>query len=1139
MNVAAWLRGLGLWQNERVFRDNEIDAEILPKLTVDDLKDMGVTVVGHRRKLLDAIDALRAGGKAPPPRGAETQTAPGPSPAVATPAGQAERRQLTVLFADLAGSTALSARLDPEELREVLRTYQDAVAGTVARFGGHVAKFLGDGVLAYFGWPQAHEDDAERAVRTGLAVVEAAGRLHAPGGKPLATRVGIATGLVVVGDLLGEGAAREETVVGETPNLAARLQAVAVPGCVLVAEGTRRLLGAAFELEALDPRPLKGLGEAVPAFRVLAKRPVRSRFEARQTSTVLPLVGREPELALLLERWRLARAGQGQAVLLSGEPGIGKSRLAEALVDALAGEPHATVRCQCSPQHADSPLWPVTEQLRLAAGFAPGDDDVARLGKLEALLRPGAGEAAALIGPLLGIESAGSHPVLDLTPRQRRARTLAALADHLAGLAAGQPTLVLFEDVHWIDPTSLELVEHLLERIADSGVLLLLTSRPDGQPPLGDSPRLVRLALERLSREASSAIVRAVGRGKPLPPDLEEAIARRTDGVPLFVEELTKAVLETGQLRETEGGWVLEGALPVGAIPSSLQASLLARLDRLASVKPVAQVAACIGREFDRALLAAVTPLPVVDLDATLERLVASELVFRCGGAADGTYAFKHALVRDAAYASMLKSRRQQLHAIIAAALERDFPEVAATRPEVVARHCELAGQMERAVACWQRAGELAIARSATAEAAAHLEQAVRCLAVLPPSRERQERELQLQASLGPALIHVKGYAAPETGRAWARARELCRELDLSDRIGPVLFGQYVFHYVRAEFERAREAARELLHLGREHDDLAARLVGMRSLGVICLSTGAFGEARRHLEAALEGLQRLDERALTLAYGQDLRATGLLWLAKVLLAQGFPERALAIGEEGLRRSEALGHPNTRAFTLCHAAKLVALTRDARRTVPLADATVAFATEQGYAQWLAEAWAFHGWARAELGELEAGLAELDRGARAYRASGAVHWRGTHLGLRGRVLALQGRLDEARDVLEEALGHARRTGERWFEAELERLTGEVLARGARVEEAEASFSRAMSIARGQGAKMWELRAATSLARIQVERGELRKAHDLLAPVYDRFTEGFDTPDLREAQALLQELASAPLGSRTRPRWCPPSR
>jgi class 3 adenylate cyclase/predicted ATPase len=913
---------------------------------------------------------------------------------------EAERRQLTVLFCDLVGSTELSARLDPEDMGQVIRAYQQCCAGVVKRWDGHIANYMGDGVLALFGYPQAHEDDAERAVRAGLEMTAAVGRLKTDDA-PLAARVGIATGQVVAGELFGDGAAQEQSVIGETPNLAARLQALAEPGTVIVAAGTRRLLGGLFELVDLGPTRLKGFAEPLAAFRVVGEGRAQGRFEALHEHRLTPLVGREHELGLLLDCWDLARGGDGQAVLLSGEPGIGKSRIAKALADALVGEQHSALCCQCSPYHADSPLWPVTEQLGFAAGFARNDDDPTRLRKLEALLRPRAGDGAetvVLLATLLGIEPAGRYPV---------------------------------------------------------------------------------------------------------------------------VEELTKAVLESGQLREAEGGWVLEGVLPSRAIPSSLQDSLMARLDRLASAKQVAQVAACIGRQFERALLAAVTPLPAAELGDALDRLVVNEIVFRREGAADSVYAFKHALVQDAAYASMLKSRRQQVHAAIAAALERGFPEIGATQPEVIARHSELAGQMECAVEYWQRAGELAIARSATAEAAAHLDQAVRCLAALPPTHERRLQELRLQASLGPALIHVKGYAAPETGRAWARARALCRELGASDPIGPVLFGQYVFHYVRSEFKQAREAARELLEFGHERGDAAARLVGMRNLGVICLSTGEFADGRQHLEPALEGLQRLDERSLTLAYGQDLRTTGMLWLAKILLAQGFPERALAAGEEGLRRSEGLGHPNTRAFTLCHAAKLIALTRDARATIPLANATVEFATEQGYAQWLAEAWVFRGWARAELGELEAGVAELDRGARAYRASGAVHWRGTHLGLHGRVLALQGRLDEARDLLAEALRHTRSTGERWFEADLERIMGEVLAQGARVEEAGASFSRAMAIARKQGARMWELRAATSLARLQVERGEPRKARNLLAPVYGWFTEGFDTPDLKDAKALLDEL------------------
>jgi class 3 adenylate cyclase len=603
MDLEEWLSGLGLQQYVSAFRDNAIDAEILPQLTEADLEKLGV-VLGHRKRLLKEITLLQAGAGA----ASDTRTPHTRSELHVPAIVQVERRQLTIMFADLVGSTALSARLDPEELRGLLRTYQDAVASAVVRFGGHVAKFMGDGILAYFGWPRAHEDDVERAVRSGLAIVDCVGQLQTPAGEPLSTRVGIATGLVVVGDLLGEGAAREEAVVGETPNLAARLQAMAAPGCVVVAEGTRRLLGKGFELQALTPRPLKGLGEAVPAFRVMAERLIGSRFEARQSSAVLPLVGRESELTLLLNLWRLARGGQGQAVLLVGEAGIGKSRIAKELSDAVANERHTTVRYQCSSYHTDSPLWPVIEQLTFAVGFTRDDDDAARIRKLKAMLQPVSGKAArsaVLFAQLFGIESAAPHRILDLTPQQRRARTLAALTDYLVGFAAGRPTLVIFEDVHWIDPTSLELVEQVLERIARSYVLVILTSRPNSPPQLSARSWLTRLTLDRLDRQASSAIVRELSHGKPLPPDLEEAIARRTDGVPLFIEELTKAVLEAGQFRGTEGGWAIEDSLPLYVIPNSLQDSLMARLDRLGSVKQVAQIAACIGREFDRALLSA------------------------------------------------------------------------------------------------------------------------------------------------------------------------------------------------------------------------------------------------------------------------------------------------------------------------------------------------------------------------------------------------------------------------------------------------------------------------------------------------------------------------------------------------------
>ena len=587
------------------------------------------------------------------------------------------------MFVDLAGSTALSTRLDPEDMREVLRAYQNTVTGEIARVGGHVAKLMGDGVLAYFGWPRAHEDDAERAVQAGLAIVTAVSRLSTPAGEPLATRVGIATGLVVVGDLVGEGAAREEAVVGETPNLAARLQETASPGAVVIADGTRRLLGELFELRELGATRLKGFAQPVSGFQVLREHPAGSRFEARRSGRALPMVGRDQELALVLERWRQAVAGEGQAVLLVGEAGIGKSRLVQAMLDAVAGGENITLRYQCSPHHTGTALWPVIQQLGFAADLKPTDAETAKLDKLEVLLGQGVedvSEAVPLIAALLGIDADARYPAQNLTPHQQRARTLAVLVEQLLGLARRRPVLMVVEDAHWIDPTTLELLGQALDQIAGARVLMLLTSRPDNQPSLGGHPHVTRLTLNRLGRSPTEAIVARLTGGTSLPPEVLEEIAARTDGVPLFVEELTKAVLEAG----TAG--------PGAAVPVSLHASLMARLDRVPDVKEVAQVAACIGREFAYPLLAKVSPLPEPELRGALDRLAAAELVFRRGMPPEASYTFKHALVRDAAHESLLKTHRQELHARIVRALEECFPETADTEPELLAQHCVEAG---------------------------------------------------------------------------------------------------------------------------------------------------------------------------------------------------------------------------------------------------------------------------------------------------------------------------------------------------------------------------------------------------------------------------------------------------------------
>ena len=713
MDVSSWLRALGLENYVQAFRANDIDAEVLPRLTSDDLNALGITSVGHRRRLLDAIAAL---GQGPAP-------AAEPIAAAARPP-EAERRQLTLLFCDLVGSTELAARLDPEDLRGIMSAYQRCAGAVVERFEGHVAKYLGDGVLAYFGWPQAHEDDAERAARAGLALVHEVPQLELQAAVRLQARIGIATGLVVVGDLIGDDEARERAVVGEVPNLAARLQALAAPGTVVIGEATRRLVGRLFELEDLGLRQLKGFAAPLAAWRLAGEHRAEGRFEARHGGRLTPLVGREEEIALLLRRWRQSKDGEGQVVLLSGEPGIGKSRIVREVRARLEGERHVRLLFQCSPHHTSSPLHPVIEQLERAAGFARDDSPKARVAKLETLLARGSErleEAVPLIATVLGITTGERYLLPDLSPERRKQHTLEVLLDQLEGLAARQPVLLAYEDVHWIDPTTQELLGLTIERIQRLPVFALITFRPEFGSPWSGQPHVSALALTRLGRREGSAMIDRVVGNKVLPAEVAAQILAKTDGVPLFVEELTKAVLESGLLTDAGDRYYLAGPLPPLAIPSTLHESLLARLDRLAPVKEVAQIGAAIGREFGHGLLAAVADRPEAELQAALDQLVSSELIFRRGTPPEVTYSFKHALVQDAAYGTLLRSRRQQLHARIAMVLGEVFPDQAGATPELLAHHCTEAGLTAKAVDYWYRAGRQAMARSAMIEATVQL----------------------------------------------------------------------------------------------------------------------------------------------------------------------------------------------------------------------------------------------------------------------------------------------------------------------------------------------------------------------------------------------------------------------------------
>ena len=917
MDVGVWLRSLGLGQYETAFRDNEIDGEVLPNLTAEDLKDLGVAIVGHRRKLLLAIGALSVAPAAQPPvakAGAPTE----PTPAAAF----AERRRLTVMFVDLVGSTALSARLDPEDLREVVGAYHRLCEDLIAKAGGFVAKYMGDGVLAYFGYPQAHEHDAERAVQAGLALIEATPKLKTVAGVPLVVRVGIATGLVVVGDLIGVGAAQEQAVVGETPNLAARLQALAEPNMVVVSEGTRKLLGNLFELEDLGAKDLRGISGLVRAWAALRASSVESRFEALHTSGLTALVGRDEQFELLLRRWSGSKTGQGQVVLLSGEAGIGKSRLTAALMERLAGEPHTRLRYFCSPQHTDSAFYPIIGQMERAAELAHNDAPQAKLDKLDAVFAQAATspEDAALLAEMLSLPNDGRYPALELTPEQRRQGTLEALMSQLVGLARQQPVLMILEDAHWVDPTSLEAFGRTVDRIRMLPVLLIVTFRPEFNAQWVGQSHVTSLTLNRLGKRKAAAIVTRIFANKELPADMLAEIVERTDGIPLFIEETTKAVLEAeseGAARRTVAA-VPSSAM---AVPASLYASLMARLDRLGSTKELAQIGAAIGREFSHTLLAAVTLKPEAELESALDRLVAAGLLFRQGVPPHASYLFKHALVQDAAYGTLLREPRRALHARIAEALESQFAEIAERRPELLARHCTEAGLIEKAAGLWGKAGQRSLERSALVEAADQLTRALAQIATLPATPALRRDEIKLHVALINTLFNFKGYAATETKAAVERARLLIEQAEALGEppedpllLFSVLYGFWVANYVAFNGDVMRELAAQFLSLAETQGATVPRMIGHRILGVALLYAGDIVESRPHFDRAIALYDPAQHRPLAARFGADVAVTVLTYRPLALWVLGYPEAALADVEHALDDAREIPH----APTLMHA-----------------------------------------------------------------------------------------------------------------------------------------------------------------------------------------------------------------------------
>jgi class 3 adenylate cyclase/predicted ATPase len=1108
--IVDWLKELGLEQYAQSFHENGIDLSVLPDLTDQHLKDLGV-LLGHRLKMLRAIGELAG---AAPIKSKLT--------GVVTPAPQdtAERRQLTVMFIDLVGSTALSARLDPEDLRGIITVYHRCCAELVERNGGFVAKYIGDGVLAYFGYPQAHEHDAERAVRAGLALIGAAPKLNSAG-VPLQVRIGIATGLVIVGDLLGVGASREQAVVGETPNLAARLQAIAEPGTVVIASSTRSMTGGLFEYRDLSTVALKGFAEEVSAWQVLRESKVESRFEALRSGQT-PLVGRAEEIELLLRRWDQVKTGEGRAVLLTGDPGIGKSRITAALQAHLQSEPHTRVQYYCSPHHQDSALHPLLGQLERAAGFARDDAPEQKLAKLEALLAQSDAqpEEVGFIAELLSIPNAHRYPPPGLSPQMRKEKTLAALLAQVERLATREPVLVVYEDVHWIDPTTLELLTLSLERVQRRRVLLLVTARPEFKQPWPGYAHVTNLTLARIGKEQGAALIQQVTRGKALPSDVLQQILAQTDGVPLFIEELTKAVVESGVLTDAGDRYTVAGPLPPLAIPTSLHASLLARLDRLAPVREAAQIAAALGRQFSYELISAVASISQPQLDDALERLVSAELIFRRGTPPNAEYTFKHALVQDAAYSTLLRSRRQQLHAQITARLEKLFPEIMQTQPELLARHCSEAGLVEKAVGYYLKAGQQTIARGAMTETVAQVRKGLDLLSGVPDGGARQEQELNLQTTLGNALIAAKGSAAPELGEAYARARQLCEQLNRRQQLGPVLVGQINFRLVRGELEGAEYHAQELRHLGEALNDRYLKARGWGTSAAVCFARGKFLVTRTHFERAISLLEPTYRAYL--ASPDDPHVANLILLSRTLLYLGYVDQA------SLRREEAMAEarrspPYALAHALCNAwhSDWAVEGKSTPTMLRSAEEVLSITGEQGFPLWFAVGTIMRGWCLGTLGQAAEGIPLLLKGISDVYATGCNLMVPFFLMMLAEVYGLEAQPEEGLDRLAEAAKLLETTQERWAEAEMHRLRGTLLRSMHDHAAAEYSYRQALAVAHGQSAKFWELRASLDLTRLWRDQGRCMEARELLTDVYAWFTEGFDTPVLKEAKALLHEL------------------
>jgi class 3 adenylate cyclase/tetratricopeptide (TPR) repeat protein len=1107
--IADWLDELGLGQYAKRFAENGIDVSVLSELRDEDFDRLGV-LLGHRRKMLRAIAGLNQ------------------AEFTAARRHGAERRHLTVMFCDLVGSTALSARLDPEDMWEVIRVYRVACERVIGAYDGMVARFVGDGILVYFGYPRAHEDDAERAVRAGLDIISAVRQLETRAPERIQVRIAIATGLVVVGDLASGSISEEQATIGDTPNVAARLQSLAEPGVVVVADSTRRLLGDLFTFHDLGQREVKGISEPIAVWTVEGAAASESRFEAVRTARSIGFVGRKAELEFVLARQRLAWQGEGQVVLVSGEAGIGKSRLVAALAESPALEQHRRLRYQCSPYHTNTALYPFIAQLERAAGIASQDTPGQKLDKLEAMLALGASQsakAAPLIATLLSIDAGERYPPLGLSPVQLRRQTFAALLDQFEGLARQQPLLIVCEDLHWADATTLELFDLAVDRIRGLPILALATFRPEFEPPWAGLANVSLLRLERLDRQDARALVEQVTVGRQLPGEMMTQIVDRTDGIPLFVEELTKMVMESGLLVEDAGRYRLDSPLPPLAIPATLQDSLTARLDRLAPVKEVAQIGAAIGRDFSYTLLRSVAGRDDLTLNAALAQLEEAELLLRRGTPPEATYTFKHALVQEAAYESLLKSRRQLIHKHIGDVLRERFPVIAETEPEVLAYHFTEAGLSGAALECWRKAGQQALRRSAYTEAIAHFGKAVAISDALPDEPGRTMSRLQLQIAYGRALRGSLGHSAPETVAAWHRARQFAADIDDPVELAPIHSGLFNACLTHGEIAPMRELAEAIMSAARRRPESpVAAVLAHWAIGVTCWFGGDYVSAQLRLEKALAVYEAEPNSAIFKASALDLPFVIMRFLALVLWPLGSIDRSRRLAAAAVRAAgekRALSQANALVHkavfdglcggTLQETETILALALAREHTMPLYVAAGSYLT--GLAKWRA-------------GDRTSGLEEMQRGWTSLRENDCYlcepFW-GMQVAVAN---AEAGQVERGLEILRELIAWTERSGQRWLDAELHRTRGELLQRldPPDVAMAEDAFRKAMEIARNQQTKTLELRSAVGLAHLYNANGRAGSVFEVLAPILADFDRGQDLPEIKRAENLLRHKPAA---------------